>query len=458
MSSFLDLFNRSPRPPTRVINSDECQSTTKGNGIFKLFLIVMMLVYWRFAVVVERIDLAEQFAMNYPLLAQIPFALTIREMLSLQVLRHLIPVIVGWWLAYEAAVSVVQHLYDLPDASSGRRFLSRLQSSSGGANSTPLIINPDTLIDDRGKSVLLRVGGPGKIKLPATYVGVTEMNDRFCRILPPGTSTLHAFEYLHSVLDLRQQDRFKQIVSLTSRDGLTFRASINIVYRLKTGAPPTQQKPYPYDPEAVRTAAYTQTVVDNEGSVQSWEGAPLGMAMGILNGIVRQYSLDEIFFPKRKEDALFEVIQNEFRRKLLNGLANIGLEMLEAHVVNLELPEEIKDLYVEYWQSVSETDIKLRRVEGDASKVEKWEAARADAEETMIDAILEGINKAQQSGVTTNVSEVVALRLVEALESMAINAPYGAVQTDKYLPALEQIRSDLYDALRKKGKEDKYSS
>ena len=458
MSSFLNLFSRSSRPPKRITNSDECQSTTKGNSLFKLFLIVTLLVYWRFAVVVERIDLAEQFAINYPALAQIPFALTIREMLSLQVLRHLIPVAVGWWLAYEAAVSVVQHLYDLPDKSSGRRFLSRLQSSSGGANSTPLAINPDTFAADRAKSVLLRVGGPGKIKLPATYVGVTEMNDRFCRVLSPGTSNLHAFEYLHSVLDLRQQDRFKQIITLTSRDGLTFTASINIVYRIKTGDPPTQQKPYPFDPEAVKAAAYTQTVVDNEGTVQGWEGAPLGMAIGILNGIVRQYALDEIFFPRRKEDALFEVIQNEFRRKLHGGLSNIGLEMLEAHVVNMELPEEIKDLYVEYWQSVSQTDIELRRVEGKAIKVERLEAARADAEETMIDAILEGIHKAQQSGSTTNVSEVVALRLVEALESMAVSAPYSNTQTDNYLPALEQIRADLYDALRKKSTKDKQSS
>ncbi len=453
MSYISNLLNRSPRPPVRVTAPDECQSTVKGSGWFKLFLLLLVLIYWRFAVLIERIDLTVQFAENSPLLAQIPFMLTLREMFTLQAARHLIPVAVGWWLAYEAAVSVVQHVYDLPNASSGRRFLSRLQSSSGGLNTTPLEIKPKTLHADRENSVLLRVGGPGQINLPATYVGVTEMNDRFCRILPPGKSNLHAFEYLHTVLDLRQQDRFEQKARLTSLDGLPFTASINIVYRLKTGEAPNQKNPYPYDQEAVRTAAYIQTVMDDQGKVVGWENAPLGMATSILGDIVRKYPLDDIFFPKNKEHVLLEIIQKTFERKLYNTLSDIGLEMLEAHVVNIELPENVKHLYMDYWQSISETDIMLRKIEGEATAIERLEVARADAEETMINAILEGIDKAQQSGSSSKISEIVALRLVEALERMATDSPDAS-----YLPFLEQIRRDIYETIRNASKKDSLSS
>ena len=449
MSSFFNLFNRASRPPTRVTAAGDCQSTTKGSRGFQLFLVATLLLYWRFAVYFERIDLSIEFAEAYPLLAQMPIvfpiALMFREMFTLQAARHLIPVIVGWWLAYEAAVSVVQHLYDLPDAGSGRSFLGRLQSNSTGLGSSYETINPERLETDREKSILLRVGGPGRIRLPATYVGVTEMNDRFCRVLPPGKNTLQAFEYLHSILDLRQQDRFASDITFTSLDSLQFTASINIVYRIKTGDAPTQFNPYPFDAEAVFTAAYNQTVLDNYGTTIGWEDAPIKTAIGILSGIVRKYTLDEIFFPKGETDSVYEAIQNEFetsvRRKFTNDM---GLKMLEAHVVNMELPEDIKSLYMEYWQSLSDAEIMLRRAEGQANAVERLEKARAEAEITMIDAILEGINKARKSGSTTNMSEIVALRIIKALERMTSQSLDSNRYAEKYLPTIDQMQHDLY--------------
>lgn len=444
MSVFGNLFNRSRSTPAPARISSECQPVTKGQAWFKWFLIFLFFAYWLFAVYFERVDLTERFVEQFPGLPPNIIFVTIREMVSLQVLRHLIPVAVGWWLAYETAVSVVQQLYDLPDASSARRFLGRIQSDSPGSD-LPLAIDPKTLEAARAHHVMLRVGGPGKIKLPPTYVGVTEMNDRFCRILSPGKNTLKPFEYLRTVLDLRQQDRFRQKVELVSLDGISFHASINIVYRIKTGEPPTQQKPYPYDPEAVRQLAYTETVLNDAGAALTWEVVPELIAGSTLKGIVRKYRLDQIFYADTPAEALYEIIQGEFKQKVFRAFSNIGIEMREAHVVNMELPDDVKQGYFDYWQSQSNMDIKIKRTRSKAAQLEKLEIARVEAEETMITAIMEGINRARQSGGTSRISEIVALRLVEALERMSTSAPDTRLEHEKYLPPISDFHYELHD-------------
>ena len=446
MSFLSNLFSGSPQPPTRVTAFDELKASTKRNGWFTAFLIIMLLLYWRFAVEFEQIDLSSEFREQFPLLAQIPLAITIREMFTLNAMRHLIPVVVGWWLAYETAVSVVHHLYNLPDTSGARRFLGRLQSGSGGAYTKALSINPKTLEADRQNSVLLRVGGPGKIKLPNTYVGVTELNDRFMRVLPPGKNTLHAFEYLHSVIDLRQQDRFINDAGLISLDGIPFTASINIVYRIKTDEHPNQQNPYPFDKDAVRIAAYNQTVVDDHGTVVGWENAPKIIAISTLSDIVSKYTLDEIFFPDQTGPIWYDAIQNEFERDVFRAYSNMGLELLEAHVVNMELPPKIKEIYIKYWQSQSDTEIYLRKLEGSANAYEKLESARADAEDAMLNAIAEGVKQAQKEGITSPINQIVALRMAEALERMATQSLDSKVQSERFLPSVDQLRRDVYES------------
>lgn len=441
MSFFGNLFNRSPSPPPRA--SSGCQSVTENRDWYKLLLIVLVGMYWGFAVFFERMFQSAALTQDETIVN--PLAFMLRGMFTLQSARHLIPIVVGWWLANETAVAVIQHLYDLPDTSGARHFLGQLQSGTSGRNATAEPINPQTLHANRFESVLLRIGGPGKIKLPATYVGVTEMNNRFCRVLSPGKSNLNAFEYIHTILDLRQQDRFLPNVSLASLDGIPFRASINIVFRIKPGSHPTEQKPYPYDEEAVRQVAYLETVSNQEGNVRNWEDLTGLRASGVLQSIARKYTLDQMFFPGEQGEVLYEPIQNEFRRTVYRAFSSMGLELLEVRIVNIELPDPVKDRYVAYWQSQSDAELNIKKARNKVAQLEKIESARADAEETMINAILEGVHKARQSGGTSRITEIVALRLVEAMERMAISSEESQMHLEKYLPAIEQSRHELYE-------------
>ncbi len=70
------------------------------------------------------------------------------------------------------------------------------------------------------RSALLQSGGTWSVRNPAGQVAVTEHNGRFYRILDAGTHALDSFEYVHTVLDLRPQQRNNPEVRLQSREGI----------------------------------------------------------------------------------------------------------------------------------------------------------------------------------------------------------------------------------------------
>ncbi|MFQ5418908.1 MAG: hypothetical protein ACE5EY_00965, partial [Anaerolineae bacterium] len=90
--------------------------TSPGHaGWFGYLLWLLLFGYWLFALGLERVDLSQWLAGYWPLFSPPPAALVfVVELFHPRVLRHVIPVFIGWQLARSAAVSLVQTLYDLP--------------------------------------------------------------------------------------------------------------------------------------------------------------------------------------------------------------------------------------------------------------------------------------------------------------------------------------------------------
>lgn len=392
-------------------------------AVYILVMGVLLLGYLFFARAFERIDLSQSTTMWATF-----FPLIIRELFNWRVLRHLLPAIAGWYIAYRMAVGLVQVLYDLPDRPSARRFLTQLLYTTGTGNIPPVSLNSDLLYIKRDEYVVLRIGGPGRIKVRNGYVAVTELNGRYHRLLGIGTHRLERFEYVHDVLDLRLQERTQENVSLTSKDGIPFTATLSLQFRLSTsGETPTPTRPYPYDETAVRIAAYTQKVTDS-GTVSNWDDAPMGMAIGQLTRIVSKHNIDEILTIPGGSNGSTPLlsIRNELTFKLRDGLQGKGIELIDVQISQIELPEEVSTQYIKYWQSHTDTQIQLTRVDGEANAMEEKELAQAEAEMTMIQAILEGVQRAQLANNHANMRDIVALRLVEALEKMARQSQQAA--------------------------------
>lgn len=420
------------------------RSTPANNPFnwFSLLPLVMFLLYWVFARSLERVDwqpvLSTWWQNTLPLLPLPNVVVAVFELFHPRVLRHLIIPVLGWYLAYNAAVSLVQTLYDLPDKESARSLLSRLQTR-GTSQVKPLVVSSKTLAEAREKSELLRVGGPGRIAVTAGDVAVTELNGRFHRILGPGTHILERLEYVRAILDLRQQERTAADVPLVTRDGIEVSADVTVTFRLEMGEDlPGKSNPYPFDEEAVRLAAYNETVLA-DGSVSTWDNAPLNNVKTNLTKIVANYRLDELLHTRQNDDP-FQAIRNELVYQVRPFLINQGIELLSLHVSRLNLPDPVDAQYIQYWQTHWETQIRLQQADGEAMALEEIEIARAEAEMTMIQAIVEGVQRARRISSTNNMHEIIALRLVEALEKMAKQSQQSAVLPMSLLPQIDEIR------------------
>lgn len=417
------------------------------NGWFVFVLFGLLFMFWVYARYIERVDVPLVTAWLGRWLPQLPPSAGLSFILSFfhwKVLRHIIAVGVGWYFAYDAAVVLVKLLYDLPDRSGARRFLSRLLGS--GAAGSVVEVSPANLPSARQDSVLLRVGGPGQVKVPTGHVMVTELNGRFQRILPAGKHALGRYEYVQAVLNLQPQERTVDQFAAYTRDGIELRVGLSIVYRLKMGDQvATRENPYPYDETAVRTAAYTQTVISDGGAISTWEDTPLSLAQATMTGILAGFRLDEIISPERPGEEPYRTLRNELLRQLRNKLDNLGIDLQAVGINKIDLPPGVTEQYIDYWKSHWQSQMMLNMIDGRATEVEEMEIARAEAEITMIQAILEGVQRARREGATAHMEEVVALRLVEALEMMARQSQQQLSLPHSLLPQLDNLRQQLND-------------
>jgi len=286
------------------------------------------------------------------------------------------------------------------------------------------------------------VGGPGRVSIMAGDVAVTEINGRFQQLLGPGAHTLGRLEYIRAILDLRPQVRTASGVRLTTRDGIEVTADITVNFRLDTGGDyPSKAVPYPYNPEAVRQAIYNVTVLP-DGTLSLWSNTPAASAKANLTTIIANYPLDELLHARAAADP-FAAIRSELIHKIRPFLVGQGIELTSLHISRLELPQPVTEQYINYWRADWETKSQLQRADGNAMALEEIEIARAEAEMTMIQAIVEGVQYARQSGSSDNMREVIALRLVEALEKMARQSQQDAPLPITLLPQFNRWQQRL---------------
>lgn len=398
-----------------------------------LVLILVLIGYWLFARSLERIDgqvvLAAIFlpglpASQIPETAFSPVITLLAELFHPRVLRHLIPVFVGWWLAVEAAVSLVQVLYDCPDRKTAAEFLKRQRRNTVSATELPYAVSPKTLDEMRRESMVVRVGGPMLVSLPEGHAAVTERNARFLRVLPPGGSRLERFEYVQAVIDLRTQTSKKENVSMLTKEGIELKTDVGLTFKLDHGQEAvTKLRPYPFIPDTVKRVAYAGAVGPN-GKASSWEGGPIGKVVGTLSGLVSSYPLDELISPESPVE-VHRLLVQKVTEGVWSGLEKDGVKPLRMHIGRLTPPKLVSEQHSAYWAAKQQRQEQLAHVNGTVQLLREAETARADAELLMIQALVEGVRRAQQE-VGENLSGyLLAVRLLEALRQMFQSATAG---------------------------------
>lgn len=388
-------------------------------------LAFVLLGYWWFASSLERVDgavvLARLFVPDLPasqaaLMPFNPAAVWLMEMFHPRVLRHFIPIIVGWRLAVEAAISLMQVLYHCPDRKTAAEFLKRQRRNQIGAVEVPYTALPGKLAEDREESILLRIGGPVRVQVPNGYAAVTERNARFLRVLRPGVHDLGRFEYLQAVVDLQTQERTASDVTVLTREGIPLKADVGLTFRVDPGdLPATHERPYPYREEAVRGLAYAGTVGAN-GKMGSWTQGPVGRVRGALASYVSENTLDSLLATPGPPDAHALLTEEVLKRAWAKMPKEI--KPLRLRISRLSPPDKVSEQLTEVWLANQRKEDALARANGLAPLVEEVETARIAAEIAMIQAVVDGIRHTRQESGPNLSGYLLALRLMEALRRM----------------------------------------
>lgn len=416
---------------------------------------VMLAAYWAYVITLERVDGALVLtrwlsAISGPQTAAeatFPWIMQIAvEIFHPRVLRHFIPVFVGWWLSVEAATSLVQVLYDTTDRATARDYLRRQRRRNRPPDNSALAVTPQTLHRMEDESIELRVGGPAMVSLPVGHATVTEWNSRFNRVLGSGIQHLGSFEHIHSIVPLKPQDRQAEDIVLMTQEGIPVTTDAHIIFRINPGDDPqTRNQPFPYDPEAVRKAAYS-VIVRADGGESSWVNGPMGTVRGSLAAQVRSYTLDQLIFSESGRRQVHQTIRANVENEVRDKLKKSGIDFVRLHLGRFEPPAEVSEQYTEYWLANWQKQDVIARAGDAAATMQEVQVAYAEAELTMLQAIVDGVRHVQ--GETDSASGyLLALRLVEMLDKMVQQSqsrvPEEGAGSDRVGVRLAELRRQL---------------
>jgi hypothetical protein len=421
-----------------------------------LALVILFIGYWIFVWALMRVN-GDQVVARWLLRGtppgqwyipgMLPFLALLAEFFNWRVLLCFVPLLIGWRLATEAAVSLIQVLYDCPDRETARDFLSRHRRRSGTVVDAPVEITPETLDSLRKDSVLLRVGGSTSISVPGGHAVVTELNSRFSRVLGPGTHQLGHYEYIQAIINIQNQERAQDDVPLVTKEGIPLRTSVGVSFRVDPGEELSSHgRPYPFTDAAVEKVAYAQTV-SGGARPSGWESAPLGRSIRELSSIVSQWRLDELIVPGESTEEPHSIIRRRAERAARAKLKEQGILLNSLVLGRLAPPNEATQQYIDFWLANWRKRNHIARASGTAVTVQELEVARAEAEVTMLHALVEGLNQASSETDGDDASYVLALSLVDALDKMTRQSSprlaSGAAQGEQLTAQLARLREQL---------------
>lgn len=419
------------------------------NAANLLAFLLFALVYWWVARAIQSAGLAAvmpaawvQLLRAFPLLDLLtPVVVLVWALISPLVLRHFIPLAVGAWLGRSVVLNLMRALYELPSRADAASLLGRLRSGVG-----PTVALDRLRFAEQRKEELLRVGGPGVILVSAGDVVVTERNGRFERVLGSGRQTLKLFETIHDVLDLREQTRFEESITLVTREGLSVRTAVHLVFRLRRRDQRASRiHLFTYDEAAVRRAAYSAVVTDL--GVQRWDDIPLQVAIGELSGLVAELRLDQLIDPAgvyRSEPLshLQRTLEGRVRQIVRD---KAGVELLSLRLGALQFDEAVHKTLTAYWEARGEKSEPLD--ENPQQAPERAQLARKRARQKMIDNLAAALAYLQEKDKTIGLaqgaagaaaiapatgsagSDLAMLRLVDLLQQLLLQQRGEQVQS-----------------------------
>ena len=214
-----------------------------------------------------------------------------RVFFSSRVLRHLLPVIAGCWLAFRIASHYMDSQYDI-----GSHAISAhtLRLAMFGGRYETLEIRDGDWAKIPSHHPLLRIGGPGFLNMRLGFVGLVETIDGTIQIHGPGQIFIRGGERLIDVIDLRDQSRSIHRLRALTRDGIEIRADdVQMVYHVYSGDQPRGRKnPFPCEPDAIWRLFHHQPVTSP--GHQTWDRNLEDLIQSEISRFVLEHTLQDL--------------------------------------------------------------------------------------------------------------------------------------------------------------------
>ena len=218
------------------------------------------------------------------------FARPFNALFSADIFRRVWLLALVFWIVLRIAAHYLDKVFELNDMADAERFI--LQSAFASRYNILNIRDGDVAPPDRDSNIV-RIGGPGLVRVHLENAALFENYNRFSLLIPPTGGLrgqvvpLRPFEYLRSVIDLRDQVMDLNVEGRT-RDGIPIRVeNVRVMYSIHRGnRAPTLHEPYPFDRDAFYRLVYRQT----KGS---WISAIFLRVHGRFRGFFTRHTLGE---------------------------------------------------------------------------------------------------------------------------------------------------------------------
>lgn len=273
------------------------------------------------------------------------------------------------------------------------------------------------------------------------YLLVLSKGALFTRGAGPGYVSLNWGEQISQVIDLRRHLRTLLVKALT-RDGIPVETTVSVIFQVKQEDPPSDpDMPYPYEAAAIFHVNYLGSFYTGEGSV-AWTERVVRQANSGLVAELSRYTLDELSQPDRSSAPPMEAIEARVERQLAATFEQHGIAILDVRVGQVKVPEDVVAQRIKNWQRGWQGRILADATVGEAEAVKRVKLARARAQIEIIENITENIEAMHRSG-QTNLTDVVALRMIEALKEASADEAVQALVPKQATVTLQQLEAWL---------------
>ena len=265
----------------------------------------------------------------------------------------------------------------------------------------------------------------------------------YARSAGPGYVTMNRGESVGQVIDLRRHARSQSVEALT-HDGIPIETSVSTQFEVKRDDNPADPDiPYPYDASAIFNVSYASSLSTGDGSLHWSERLPREAAKQLVTEI-SAYSLDDLERKDELEPSPMEKIAERLNRRLKQQFQGHGITVLSVGVGPFKLPDDITEQRMMNWRAEWERRIQSEKAAGEAEAVRQMALARARAQIEIISRITERIEAMRASG-EAELTDVVALRMIEAMEEAVADDKVRDLVPQQAIGALRQIQGWMND-------------